>query len=108
MTIPASTGSHGLALLTPEEAADMLRVSVRTLRRQHAAGLKWVKVGKQLRYRADDISEWIDSRVSGGYACRSGGQGARTTITIAPSRSPGSVIGFEEAQARARRLKPGK
>lgn len=49
------------ALLTEDEAADSLRISVRTLQawRLKAAGPAFVRVGRAIRYRRGDIKAWI-------------------------------------------------
>ena len=45
-------------LLTEREAARLLQVSVSTLRRMRQAGsVKAVKIGRQIRYRVEDIEE---------------------------------------------------
>jgi excisionase family DNA binding protein len=49
------------ALLTEDEAAESLRISVRTLQawRLKAAGPPFVRVGRAIRYRRGDIQAWI-------------------------------------------------
>jgi excisionase family DNA binding protein len=53
-------------LLTSSELADRLRISPQTLARWRGLpdlnGLRFVKVGDQIRYRADDVEAWISSR----------------------------------------------
>jgi hypothetical protein len=51
-------------LLTQREAAMALRLSTRTLERQRVSGLgvKFVKIGRAVRYRASDISEYVAAR----------------------------------------------
>ena len=46
-------------LLLPAEAATLLQVSQTTLARLRNAGLKFVLVGRQVRYRADDQGRYI-------------------------------------------------
>jgi Helix-turn-helix domain len=50
------------ALLTEAEAADFLRLSVRTLQawRLRIAGPAFVQVGRAVRYRRRDLIAWID------------------------------------------------
>jgi hypothetical protein len=50
------------ALLTEAEAADFLRLSVRTLQawRIRIAGPAFVQVGRAVRYRRRDLIAWID------------------------------------------------
>lgn len=52
-------------LLTPNEAAERLRLCARTLERWRVSGdgPKFVKAGRQVFYRAGDLDEWIVSRV---------------------------------------------
>jgi predicted DNA-binding transcriptional regulator AlpA len=54
-------------LLTQPEAADLLRLSERTLERLRVSGSgpKYVKAGRSVRYRLGDIEVWITSRVVG-------------------------------------------
>ncbi|MGV8987775.1 MAG: helix-turn-helix domain-containing protein [Cypionkella sp.] len=49
-------------LLLPSEAAGLLQVSEKTLGRLRNAGLKFVLVGRSIRYRADDLESYIESR----------------------------------------------
>jgi Helix-turn-helix domain len=51
------------ALLTEAEAADFLRLSVRTLQawRIRIAGPSFVHVGRAVRYRRRDLIAWIDA-----------------------------------------------
>jgi excisionase family DNA binding protein len=55
------------ALLTEDEAADSLRISVRTLQawRLKAAGPPFVRVGRAIRYRCGDIKAWIKLNTCG-------------------------------------------
>lgn len=53
------------ALLTPNDAADMMQVSVGTLqvwRSTGRHGLPFVKVGNCVRYRRSDIDTWLAQR----------------------------------------------
>lgn len=53
-------------LLTPEEAAGMLRIpSHRTMERWRAEGTgpAFVKVGRRVAYRRQDLHTWLDQRV---------------------------------------------
>jgi len=51
------------ALLTEVEAADLLRLSVRTLQawRIRIAGPAFVQVGRAVRYRRRDLITWIEA-----------------------------------------------
>lgn len=50
-------------LLTVREAADVLRVSERTLwTLTHSGELPSVRVGRSVRYDANDLAAWIESR----------------------------------------------
>lgn len=55
-------------LLNEFEAAEYLDVKVSTLRIWRYAGrydLPFVKIGRLVRYRAEDLEKWIASRVKG-------------------------------------------
>ena len=54
-------------LLTQREAAAQLRLSQRTLERFRVsgAGPTYVKAGRLVRYREQDLEKWIDSRIVG-------------------------------------------
>lgn len=51
-------------ILTPSEAARALGINVRTLQRYHAQriGPPRIKFGRQVRYRAAAVREWLLSR----------------------------------------------
>lgn len=56
-------------LLTDAEAAEILGVTTGTLatwRCTKRYALKWIKVGRKIRYRLTDVVEWIDSRTQDG------------------------------------------
>lgn len=55
------------ALLTEDETADALRISVRTLQawRLKEAGPAFVRVGRAIRYRRGDIKDWIKQNTCG-------------------------------------------
>jgi excisionase family DNA binding protein len=48
-------------LLDQREAAQILKISVRTLERHRAAGTgpRFLRLGRLVRYRASDLEEWI-------------------------------------------------
>jgi len=55
-----------MTLLTQREAASVLRLSERTVERLRVSGLgpKFVRCGRRsIRYREQDLSEWIASQV---------------------------------------------
>ena len=54
-------------LLTQREAAAQLRLSQRTLERFRVSGggPTYVKAGRLVRYREQDLEKWIASRVVG-------------------------------------------
>lgn len=55
--------STNQALVTTEELANYLGVSVRTVQRLTAAGsLPHYKVGRSVRYRSTDIERWLFDR----------------------------------------------
>jgi excisionase family DNA binding protein len=49
-------------LLTAQQVADYLGVSVGTLamERHYGRGLPFVRIGRRIRYRAKDIADYID------------------------------------------------
>jgi len=50
-------------LLTPEETAEYLAVSPRTLMDSYQRwGMRHVRVGKHVRFRVRDVEVWIDSQ----------------------------------------------
>lgn len=50
------------ALLTEAEAAQALSLCTRTLRKERQAGrLRYVKVGRTIRYSPDDLAAFIDA-----------------------------------------------
>jgi predicted DNA-binding transcriptional regulator AlpA len=57
-------------LLDEKELARLIRVSIGTLRywRSEGRGPRFRKVGQLVRYAPSDISEWLESRPSGGEA----------------------------------------
>jgi excisionase family DNA binding protein len=54
-----------MTLLTQREAAMALRLSERTLERWRVSGegVRFVKAGRRVLYRLDDIETWLASRV---------------------------------------------
>jgi hypothetical protein len=69
----ASGGNDHDALLTEVQAADLLRLSVRTLQawRTKAFGPAFVRAGRAVRYRRRDLLTWVDiNTVLGGEARR--------------------------------------
>ena len=56
-----------LRLLTQREAADLLRLSERTLERLRVTGTGpvYVKANRRVLYREADLEEWIAKRVVG-------------------------------------------
>ena len=54
-------------LLTQDEAAELLKLSVRTVERLRVTGSgpKFLKIRNSVRYRLSDVEAWIASRVVG-------------------------------------------
>jgi excisionase family DNA binding protein len=61
---PAKSGTGFERLLTPKEAADLLRVSLSWLAkaRMRGDGPAYVKVGRSIRYREADLLQWTKSQ----------------------------------------------
>jgi excisionase family DNA binding protein len=57
-------------LLTIDEAADLLRAPVATLRwwRHNGTGPHSFKLGRHVMYRQGDIDEWLERQVAGSQA----------------------------------------
>lgn len=65
MHLPQST-AHSANLWTPEQTSLELSVSLRTLAAWRSTGrhnLPFVKVGRLVRYRQPDVSDWLQSRL---------------------------------------------
>ena len=65
---PAATGKPEMQpLLTQDEAAELLKLSVRTVERLRVsgAGPKFLKIRHSVRYRPSDVEAWLKSRVVG-------------------------------------------
>jgi excisionase family DNA binding protein len=60
----SSMSSPSPPLLAGKEAADFLRLSVRTLERLRVSGGGpiYVKCGRLVRYRQSDLDRWLSSR----------------------------------------------
>ena len=54
-------------LLTPEETAERLRISVRTLARWRleGGGPRYAKLGGSVRYRSSSVDAWVEEREVG-------------------------------------------
>ena len=58
-------------LMTPDEAAAHLQVSTKTLRRMRDAGLPYVMLSVgTIRYRPDDLADFISSRTMTCHSAR--------------------------------------
>ena len=57
-----------LALLSPREVAEFTGLSVHTLAvwRTKNEGPRYVKTGRFVRYRSEDLDAWLESRAYGG------------------------------------------
>ena len=55
-------------LLSIEDLADYLNVEVTTVYRwnQLGTGPRYIKVGRYVRYRPEDVEVWLDARTVGG------------------------------------------
>lgn len=88
-------------LFTEAEAAEALRLCTRTLRKARALGqLRYILVGRAVRYTAEDLQSWIDSLRQAAPQCPPAPTRTRTAVrphggaTIVPfhlrNRKPGS------------------
>lgn len=52
-------------LLTEQQAAKRLNISVRTLQawRVRGGGPVYIKMGRSVRYRLNDLMEWVDTNM---------------------------------------------
>ena len=59
-------------LLTEQDVAKQLRVSLAALRRWRfeKRGPKFIKVGSLVRYRPEEIEEWLNCQPIGGFVAR--------------------------------------
>ncbi len=59
-----STGAGGIELLTIEEVAERLRVTVPTVRwlRQEGRFVPAIKVGRRLMWDARDVAAWLEAQ----------------------------------------------
>ena len=65
MTVPISKTSIGIErLLTPQEAADLLRVSMSWLAkaRMRGDGPPYIRIGRSIRYSEAALLQWMKSR----------------------------------------------
>jgi predicted DNA-binding transcriptional regulator AlpA len=53
------------SLLTGREAAALLRLSERTMERHRVSGTgpRYIALGRAIRYRRDDLADWIEHAV---------------------------------------------
>ena len=62
----AARGVSPTDLLTPDQVATDLGLSLRTLaawRSSRRSALPWVKVGRLVRYRRQDLAAWLESQL---------------------------------------------
>jgi len=56
-----------MRMMTVREVADQLHVSEKTVRRLLARrSIRCIRVGRQVRFSADDVMRWIEGRKEGG------------------------------------------
>jgi len=72
LLMSSPTNHPNLQLLTPEETADLLRISTEGLRRMRdeKRGPIWTTVESRYRYRLSDIEAYIEARMSSRRADR--------------------------------------
>jgi len=55
-------------IVTPQEAADLLRTPVKTLEKWRSTGehnIPYLKIGRNVRYRTIDLKVWVEAHVRG-------------------------------------------
>jgi hypothetical protein len=62
----ASPDAADLDLLLPDEAAQFLKVSVKTLNRLQTCGLTCIRIAGVRRYRRSDLRRFINEQSQGG------------------------------------------
>ena len=78
-------------LLTETEAAELLRVCARTLRKARAAGLlRYVLIGRAVRYTVADLESYIDALRQKAAPCPSPAKPTRSTGKL----KTGQIIPF--------------
>lgn len=88
-------------LLTEAEAAEALRLCRRTLRKARADGqLRYILVGRAVRYTPDDLQSWIDSLRQAAQQCLQ--PSPRSTTPQRRPRSGGQIVPFHQRKAGAR------
>jgi len=62
-------------LLTEHDVARFTGLSVASVRRWRLLrqGPKYIKIGAAVRYKAEDLSSWLESRPTGGEQARANG-----------------------------------
>ena len=56
-------------IITPSEAAKLLRTPEATLNKWRSTGennIPYVKIGRNIRYRTTDLKKWVEAHVKGG------------------------------------------
>lgn len=61
-----SNGGQTVRLLNEYDVADILRLSVATMRhwRMTGKGPKWLKLGSAVRYRPEDVQTYLEGRAA--------------------------------------------
>jgi len=89
-------------LLTREQAAEVLAITVKHFDRHVAHKLPRILVGRLVRFRASDVSAWVDKLAGGGSSShpveRSGSSASHSMAAL--------VISPQAAAMRSRLLKP--
>jgi hypothetical protein len=77
-------------LLTEAQAADFLKLSIRTLQawRIRPAGPAFVRAGRAIRYQRCELIAWVDANT---FPCRQKMAGAPRAATLSPPAPAGSA-----------------
>ena len=100
--------ARGRLLIRQGEAASALGISRKTLVAEvHAGRLRWVKIGKQRRFKPLDLVQYIKNQETGTWSeAGTGGTASNFAATFTTKTSPSTVVSFEEALKQATGTSP--
>jgi excisionase family DNA binding protein len=106
--------AHGRLLIRQSEAANALGISRRKLVEEIEAGrLRWVKVGKQRRFKPSDLITYLKRQEIGGWRHqradnlgRSEASSSSAAVPISKTSALPVILDFAAALAQATGIKP--